>query len=308
MATTFRDIESYNRDEIKSALDSALNDIGGLDKYLNDKTKILIKPNFVVAESHLKGSTTHPDFYMAVAEYLMAHGKQVTIGESPAFGSAQMTCRSHGVYKECKDKGIDIITFKKAESYEGLEDKKQYRNLSIAKELNDFDAMINLPKLKVHQQFVFTGATKNLYGCVTGKRKAYRHFVCENNPQLFARMILANAEMAKPVLNFGDGIMALHKRGPRNGEPYPLHKIILSDSYLEFDWLFCEMIKLDQMQTPLFQVLSDDERDQLKSAIAPLLARMKRAGDDFQLSEESDIAFSAGRVIKSVWKSIKTGS
>ena len=127
---------------------------------------------------------------MAVADYLIDHGKDVTIAESPAFGSCQMALRFHGVIKECRQKGIKYFTFSKASSFEGVEDSKQFGELTIAKELQDYDGLINLPKLKVHQQFVFTGAAKNLYGCVTGKRKFYRHNVCKNDPVRFAHMII----------------------------------------------------------------------------------------------------------------------
>ena len=307
MTISFRHIDNYDRQEIKQSLDQLFSELGGVDKLLSGRQNLLLKPNFVVPESKEKGACTHPDFYMSVAEYLIDHGKQVSIGESPAFGSCQMALRFHGVIKECREKGINYFTFSKAESYEGVEGSKQFGKLTIARELQEYDGLINLPKLKVHQQFVFTAATKNLYGCVTGKRKAYRHFVCENNPQLFAKMILANAETAKPVLNIGDGILAMHKKGPRGGEVYPLNKMILSDSYLEHDWLFCDMINFDQMKTPLFQVLSDEELNRLKTTVNAVREKHPfEPAENFVPSFESDIAFSAGRIVKSVWKSIKT--
>ena len=97
---------------------------------------------------------------------------------------------------ECVEKGIQIVEFSQHESFEVESGEGSFKQLSIAAELQSWDVIINLPKLKVHQQFAFTAAAKNLYGCVTGGRKFFRHNMCRNDPVRFARMIIANAEKA----------------------------------------------------------------------------------------------------------------
>ncbi len=310
MAITAKTVENYDREQIKTALRAALAEFGGLEQLLAGKQEILLKPNFLVPADRRKGITTHPEVYLAVAELLLELGKNVTIGDSPAFASAQMCVRFHGARRECRRKGIRIITFRKVRQIAGAPNGKRFRKLSIAAELAGFDALINIPKLKVHQQCVFSGATKNLYGCVPGKRKAFRHFLSGNDPQLFARMILANASAANPALNIGDGILALHKRGPRTGgELYPLSRLLVSDSYLELDWLFCRLIGLDPEATPLFQVIPIELKAGLEDACRHLLESTDfTVAENFQLSPATPIRFSAWHMLKSIWKSFKASS
>jgi uncharacterized protein (DUF362 family) len=277
--------------------------MGGPTSVFGDRKKLLLKPNFVIPE--MKPSNTHPDFYMAIAETLQGCGYSVTIGESPAFGSAESALRKHGVLKECRDKGIGVLTFRKNRTIEGMDGHKRWGKLTIAAELEEFDGIVNLPKVKVHQQFVFTGATKNLYGCVVGKRKAHRHFVSDNDLAAFAKMIIVNAKAVSPVLNVADGIEALHVRGPRGGEPFSLGRILLSDDFFEMDWVMATMIGLNPPDTPLFSVFSDTDKATLVRACAPVF-ELEELPDvsGFIQSFRTPIEFGFKQMVRSVFKSI----
>ena len=139
--------DAYDRTQIKSALSDALAQWGGIEQLLAGKQRIVLKPNFVVPEVAEHAATTHPEFYLAVAELLLDHGKQVTIGESPAFGSAEQAVTMHGAREECQRLGVQVMTFRQAAEITGVAGSSSYRSLTIAAELADFDAMINLPKL-----------------------------------------------------------------------------------------------------------------------------------------------------------------
>jgi uncharacterized protein (DUF362 family) len=298
--------DSYDRGEIKVKLKIVLDEFGGFNKLLKSASKILLKPNFVMPEHQDGCSTTHPDFYMSVAELLLEAGFVVGIGESPAFGSCARSLKFHGVYKECLEKGIEVVEFVKNEKYEGVEGDPSYETLTVASELSSWDAVINLPKLKVHQQFMFTAATKNLYGCVTGRRKFFRHNTCGNDPVRFGKMVLANAKKVACVLHISDGIMAMHVKGPRGGDPYPLGKIIVADNFLSHDWLFCHLIGLDPLKTPLFKAVSEDVIGQVKNECKSLLETPGFApAPNFVQSYRSAISFSPWHIMRSTWRSLK---
>lgn len=295
----------YHRAEIKTALRPVLEELALLDK-LKNRRRVLLKPNFVVPAPRDDASTTHPELYMAVAELLLEAGFAVGIGESPAFGSCTRALKAHGVLEECRERGIEVVEFTQHRAYAGLEDEKHYRELNIAGELQDWDAVINLPKLKAHQQFTFTAAAKNLYGCVAGKRKFFRHNVCGNDPVRFARMILANAAEADCVLHIGDGIQAMHVKGPRGGRSFPLGKIIVADDYLAHDWLFCRLTALEPLSTPLFQAASDSAARRAEEACRDIVAADDfQPADDFIHARLTDISFSPRLVVRSAWRMVK---
>jgi uncharacterized protein (DUF362 family) len=219
-------------------------------------------------------------------------------------GPKALVVRMKGALGECRRLGVKIRTLRKPAKSTGVKAGGKFGELTIARELREYDALVNLPKLKVHQQFVFTGATKNLYGCVTGKRKAWRHFVCENNPVLFAQMILANAAAAGMLIHIADGITSMHVKGPRGGQAYPLHALMVSEDHLAIDWLYCERIGLPQLSTPLFQAVEEAERERLAALCAPIVAAPGWAvATRHHLSPATPIQFSPKHMLRSVYRS-----
>ena len=298
-------VEKYDRALIRAALAAALAPAGGFAGLLADRKRIVLKPNFVVPERADRCATTHPDVYMTVATMLLELGNSVTIADSPAFGTTGQAIKLHRVQDECRDLGIDVLTFRQPQAFDGLADQSRYKTLTIAGELDNFDALINLPKLKVHQQFVVSGATKNLYGCVTGNRKFFRHNVCVNDPVRFAHMIVANARRAAPVLNIADGIMAMHVKGPRGGDSYPLQYLIVSDDFLTLDWLFCRLIDQDPMATPLFEALGAAACERLAADCSAVLAGAAfEVAPEFMPSYRTDISFRPQHILRSAWRSL----
>ncbi len=297
---------TYDRSQIKEKLSQVFSEHGLFETLLLNKKSILLKPNFVVPEKPSDPSTTHPDFYMAVAHFFLERGFKVGIGDSPAFGSCRKALQFHGVLAECKAHNIAIVEFKQPEEYEGVADVKNYQKLTIAKELKDWDAVINLPKIKVHQQFMFTAATKNLYGCVTGKRKFIRHNLCKNDPVLFAKMVLANAKEAACILHISDGIEAMHVKGPRGGKPYPLGKVIIARDYLEHDWLVCHLIGLKPRKTPLFKAVEEEKCLSLEKVCQPLIDSPEfSVAQNFIQSYSTAISFNPWHLLRSQWRSLK---
>jgi uncharacterized protein (DUF362 family) len=297
---------SYQREQIKNLLRPILDEQNLFKAPETTRRRVLLKPNFVKTLPRDDASTTHPEFYMAIAELLLERGCEVGIGESPAIGSCAGALRTHGVLDECRERGIHVIEFKQPENYAGVSEEKHYRELTIAHELRDWDAIINLPKLKTHRQFTFTGASKNLYGCVTGKRKFFRHNLCGNDPKRFARMILANAAKANCVLHIGDGIEALHVLGPTGGKNYPLGKIIVSDDYLTHDWLFCRLTNLDPLTTPLFQAAGRAAQDRVDAACREIVESPDfRVTEDFIHAPLIHISFSPWHIARSGWRTVK---
>jgi len=287
--------DTYQIEGIKLKLEEALKSWGGIKELLNGRKNILLKPNLIKPQPVEMGITTHPVFILAIAEFLIDFGYKVSVADSPALGSAEHCLKKLGIDEELKKRGIPFFSFKQKRYFQGSGGPFSY--ISISREIFDFDGLINLPKLKTHCQSGFTGAVKNLYGCVPGKAKALRHMICGNNLQTFMKMILKNAEIVAPILTIADGIEALHQHGPTRGEIYPLHSIFVADSCLEMDWAFCKLIGLSPESTPLFQA-SGKSFDSLKVLGDPL----ERA-KDFVHAKQIPISFNPFRILRLLWQS-----
>ena len=296
----------YDRAAIKDVLAPILSKVPLTREAPEQVRSVLLKPNFVMPAPRNDASTTHPEFYMAIAELMLERGLQVGIGESPAIGTCRQALRAHGVWKECLERDIAVVEFKRSKQYDGVTDLDHYRKLTIAAELDQWDALINLPKLKTHQQFTFTAATKNLYGCVAGKRKFIRHNLCRNDPQRFARMLIANAQHSGCCLHVCDAIDAMHVRGPRGGKPFPLGRIIVADQHLEHDWLACRMINLEPSSTPLFATLDAEAMLRIEKACQATMDSPEfRCEQRFVHAKQLHISFSPWAVVRSGYRRIR---
>ena len=302
-------VEDYDRKALGTLFASWFETYGWLDRLRALGPRVLLKPNFVMPSAPDDPSTTHPNFYMTLARFLKDAGFDVGIGESPAFGSCEAALRRHGVLEECKQSGIEVVEFKTAEPIAGVAHDNSYDTLTIAHELAAWSSLVNLPKLKTHKQLAFTGATKNLYGCVTGKRKFFRHNLCKNDPVRFARMIIANARAANAVLHIADGIEAAHVTGPRGGVPYALHTVLVGDEPLALDWAFCLSTGLQPGATPLFQALESHAREQVAATARDVMHGIEPEAD-FVHAKLIHVSFGPIAVLRSFARTLRhrTGS
>ena len=284
-------ISQYDPLIIQEAIKVAVESLGGVDQVFGDRKKLLIKPNLIQASLAETSTITHPAVIQATADYLLENGFEVAVADSPAFGSAESCIRKLGIYADLQQKGVKVFTFRKNQPLQKT--SECLPNLGIAKELAEYDGVVNLPKLKAHQQIQFSGATKNLYGCIAGKRKAWLHTRCQNDKLIFAEILLKIAASVQPVLNIADGIMAMEGNGPLSGSPYSLNSLLISEDYLALDGFFCRLIGLAPQETSLFQVVGKVDWANIKGDTwAPK--------SDFQLAKPMDITFNPIQMLRSV--------
>ena len=189
-------------------LDRVLPDISGI--------RLLIKPNFVA----LKGAPlccTHASVIAAAARHCVDRGARVTVGDSPAFGTAQAIASAIGLPEMLRPLGVPVVTLGR-----GVKVRSGPVRVPVSADALEADLILNLPKFKAHSQMRFSGAVKNLFGCVTGVSKAWLHAVHGDKGGRFADMICGLMAVLPPVFSLMDGVEAMHRTGPSAGEAYPL--------------------------------------------------------------------------------------
>ncbi|MEK7732965.1 MAG: DUF362 domain-containing protein, partial [Planctomycetota bacterium] len=190
--------ESYDREKIVAAVEQTFNHFGGIQAIIKKGTTVLLKPNWLKKSRPEECIITHPTVIEVVAEKVLEAGAKVIIGDSPAFGAVADIAKRVGLDQFAKKHGIEIVELDAPRRIKAHCGKKHFR-LTVSGKALDVDAIINLPKLKVHCQILYTAAVKNMYGCVSGKRKAWRHFKSNNNLDWYTEMLLANYQAVKPV-------------------------------------------------------------------------------------------------------------
>jgi len=291
----------YSKEDIRSAVDKTFSYFGGIENVIKKGSKVLLKPNFLKESSPRKCIVTHPAVIEAVAEAVLEAGATPIIGDSPAFGSVAKVAKRIGLDKFAEKHGIDIIELDKPRKVSINCGGKDF-SLTVSGRALDVDAIINLPKLKVHVQVLFTAGVKNLYGCVSGKQKAWRHLKSKNDLEWYADMLIANYQLVKPVFTIVDAVTAMEEKGPTGGKPKDVSLLVGGIDVIAVDRVVTELLSVRPEDVPILRAakrLGIGEQDLSKIEIAgEELASVKV--HDFIFPELLPIGFDFIRVVKSL--------
>ncbi|WP_432735504.1 DUF362 domain-containing protein [Maridesulfovibrio sp. FT414] len=191
--------------------------------------KVLVKPNLVSSKNPL--ACTHPNVTLAVCRYLKDCGAQITVADSPGYGTAAQVSKAIGMTS-----GLEKMGLKPKSLGRPVPLKLSFgETIGISRDALETDLIINVPKLKAHGQFLVTGAVKNLFGTVVGFRKAYAHTRFGEHPGLMEKMVI-EVNKAMPVwFNLMDAIYPMHVTGPINGKPYAMSLLAGSPNQYAID-------------------------------------------------------------------------
>jgi len=237
--------DSYEQNKVDNSIREALKKI---DFKIKPNSKILIKPNLVSNNTPEQGSITHYTLVDSLCRYFTEKKCRVTIGESSAF-----YMKNHYTEDAYKTSRIAEIAGKYSVPLVAFENEKiisvPKKNLKFLDELylpemiNDFDLIVDVPKLKTHQLMRLSGALKNLYGIVPGGYKQLLHMKTKNINE-FAEVLLDIYENIKPkILSVCDGVIGLDG-GPAAviGKPKKIGYILASMNPLALDVIACQII------------------------------------------------------------------
>ncbi len=179
--------------------------------------KALVKPNLLMAHEL---SCASPQVVAAACQWLLDKGCQVTVADSPAFGSCETVARNIGLAEALAPLGLKARGFSagKTISLPAAGSPK----VVVGAEALEHDLILSIARVKAHSQMRITLAVKNCYGCVKGARKALCHMRFGENAARFADCVAALWAVLPPVAGLCDGITAMHVTGPRLGRPYAL--------------------------------------------------------------------------------------
>ncbi|MBN1411388.1 MAG: DUF362 domain-containing protein [Spirochaetales bacterium] len=159
---------------ITEALSSAIELAGGLRNFVSPGDSVMLKPNLNGVEG-----TTDIRLCEALIRYLRDWGvKRLAIGES-SFGNAALTDKffKRTGYADLAQKyGIVLFNLNNSSTV-GIEVKHPFllEKVRVAKEVLEFDKIINIPVMKVHYATGVTLALKNLKGLLVGNDKKHFH-------------------------------------------------------------------------------------------------------------------------------------
>ena len=244
---------SYDPAAVRRAMERVLD---ALNFRIPRGRRVLLKPNVIGQNTPDQAVTTHPAVVEAACRFFIDHGCRVTIGDSSAFyqgGGTRQAFVTTGIAAVAKKYGAALLPFE-ATTLRRITSGEALNPFYVTGAVFEHDLVVNLPKLKVHRLARYTGAIKNMYGCIPGGAKQVCHKPYQRHPEyrrVWGGPLVDVYESIAPGLSILDAVVGLHRDGPAaNGEPRRTGVLMASRNGAALDVSACRMIGFDPLWVP----------------------------------------------------------
>jgi uncharacterized protein (DUF362 family) len=214
-----------------------------LDRSLKDfpiqkKKRIFIKPN-MSDPSYLPGVVTTPTLVYGLVSRLRDFAEEVFVGESNGYNyRCSQAFRGTGIEEAVKKAGGTAINLSEDKVVKVNIRNSPVKHLLLPKTLIDSDAVVDVPVMKTHEFKIYSGALKNLFGCVPDDRRIFMHHQLDE-------VLYQLYSILKPQLTVMDAITAMEGNGPTKGKPVKMNLILTSDDALAVDMTATKLMGID---------------------------------------------------------------
>ncbi|UCE99572.1 MAG: DUF362 domain-containing protein [Planctomycetota bacterium] len=293
----------YTQSKISEVIERQFKLLGGLERFVKSGDSVLLKPNFIAPRSRRCATQTDPAVIIETAKLLKDFGAKPFLGDSPAWGNVFSCVKALKLEEALKKLSVPVKQLNKPRKYRIGTHGTMVGISSVA---IDADVIINLPKFKTHQQLVATFAVKNMFGCVSGKRKALWHFAKGGRADDFCELLIDVFRFLNPALTIIDAVVVMDGAGPIRGRARPLGYLIGGTEPMACEIVCCKLVNIEPAELPIITTAK-----QLGFGCCDL-DKIRIAGDslpedictDFELPELIPIRFSLPHVCKSICKQI----
>lgn len=224
---------------------AAIDGLGGIRTFIERGDRVLIKPNIGWDRIPLLAANTNPVLVGAIVELCREAGAaQVIVGDVSCNDARRSYDRS-GIARAAREAGADVL----------LPERSQLRQTTIGGEVLsrwpvfapvlECNKLINVPIVKNHTLAGYTGALKNWYGLLGGRRSRLHQNIHGSIADL--------ACFARPTLTVIDALRVMHRNGPTGGDTSDtrrLDTVIASVDQVGADAYACRFIGLQPHELP----------------------------------------------------------
>lgn len=245
--TASPDLVAVMGGEPEQLLERALQELGGIERFIKKGQSVVIKPNIGWDKKPEFAANTNPDLIAALVKQCKKAGaSKVTVFDHTC-NNWQKCYLNSGIEKAAKDAGAvvlpgnDEVYYKEVQFPQGVKLKKAKVHQAII----EADVWFNVPVLKNHGGAKMSIAMKNYMGIVWDRG----YFHSNDLQQCIADVC---TYVKKPTLNIVDAYRCLRKNGPQGvseSDASTLKSIIISTDIVAADTaaisLFNQVEKID---------------------------------------------------------------
>ena len=214
------------------AVSKAIEFVGGIDRFVQPGSTVLIKPNVSFPNSKTWGTTTSPEVVKAVTQLTLDAGAQRVIIADNTMRKSDICFHRTGIIETLSDmKKVKIIPIQKESFFKevSVPGGKALTRVKIAKLIQRADLTINLPCAKSHSATQVSFGLKNLMGLIWNR--SYLHQGTDLHSAIAELSLII-----QPQLTLLDATRALVTAGPTGpGKVQNLNTILASTDILAVD-------------------------------------------------------------------------
>ena len=239
--------ESYDQLKVDKSVRQSIEELGIIESIVKKGSKVLLKVNLLSARKPEDAVTTHPAIVSALIDIILELGGEPIVADESGYaypGTTKKAARVSGIQEVVDKKKVqfvpfDSVGFSEVEIPKGL----HLRNIYYSKLVLDTDVLISVPKLKNHTQTIFTGAVKNMFGCVPASVRMAAHRLSRYVE--FSEAVVDIYSVMKPHLAVMDAIWGMEGNGPSRGNPRKISLILASNDCVALDAVACSIVGYD---------------------------------------------------------------
>jgi uncharacterized protein (DUF362 family) len=218
----------------------ALLALGGMSRFISRGDIVAIKPNIGWDRTPAQAANTNPLVVAEVVRLCLEAGAHRVVVTDASCNEARRSFQRSGIWQAAHAAGADVL----------LPAEHRFRGMRIRGELLDHwpvykplieaDKVINVPIAKHHNLSLYTGAMKNWYGVLGGRRN-----------RLHQNIHLSIADLAtfmRPTLTVLDATRVLLRNGPQGGnlaDARDLHQVVAGTDEVAIDSYGATLIGVD---------------------------------------------------------------
>jgi len=221
-------LESTLREALKAA---------DWDKHV--RGKVFIKPN-LCSKSYIPGAVTNPQVLFHLVSLLRDRAEEVVVGESNGYNyCCDDALKMTGVKELVKKAGGKTVNLSNDETVK-VQNSKTFclRNFPLPKTLVEADSFVDVPVMKTHEFTNYSGAIKNLFGCIPDDRRIFLH------PK-FDMVLHDLIVLLEPKFVVMDATVAMEGNGPNRVIAIPMNLVLAGSDVVAMDKLCCEIMGIN---------------------------------------------------------------
>lgn len=225
---------------------AAVETLGGIGRFVERGDRVFVKPNVGWDRIPLTAANTNPEIVAAVVRLCLEAGaRRVVVGDVSCNDPRRSFDRS-GIAAAATEAGADVVLPEGPGSFRETDlGGVVLREWPIFEPALSCDRVVNVPVAKNHTLAGFTGALKNWYGVLGGRRERLHQDIQASIADL--------GVFFRPTLTLVDAVRVMETGGPTGGDVSNTRRrdtVIASVDQVAADAVACGLIGLAPSDLP----------------------------------------------------------